>query len=237
MATVAQRNQKRAPEEEIPPLESGDKLSRPEFERRYDAMPGLKKAELIEGIVHLPSPVRLRRHGRPHAHLIHWLVSYEAATPGVIVGDNTTIRLDLSNEPQPDAFVIIESNKAGQSRVSTDDYVEDAPEFVAEISSSSVSFDLNTKLEVYRRNNVREYLVWRVKDRKIDWFQRKRRKYEELPIDTSGLFRSKILPGLWLDPTALLRFDIPAVQSALQRGLASPGHGTFVAKLAAKPNP
>ena len=40
------------------PLENGDRLTRAEFERRYAAMPRLKKAELIEGIVYVPSPVR-----------------------------------------------------------------------------------------------------------------------------------------------------------------------------------
>ena len=35
---------------EIPPLESGDHLTRHEFERRYQARPDIKKAELIEGV-------------------------------------------------------------------------------------------------------------------------------------------------------------------------------------------
>ena len=54
---------------EIPPLESGDRLTRAEFLRRYDAMPDLKKAELIEGVVYVPSPVRQKYHGRPHLGL------------------------------------------------------------------------------------------------------------------------------------------------------------------------
>jgi hypothetical protein len=45
------------PKDFIPPLENGDWLSRGEFERRFNAMPGLKRAELIEGVVHLPSPI------------------------------------------------------------------------------------------------------------------------------------------------------------------------------------
>src|SRR4051795_9594200 len=85
----------------IPPLQNGDRLTRDEFERRYDAMPGLKKAELIEGVVYMPSPVRLRRHGQPHLSLCTWVGVYEAATPGTIGADNSTARLDLVNEPQP----------------------------------------------------------------------------------------------------------------------------------------
>ncbi len=63
------------PNEPIPPLEPGDRLTRAEFERRYDAMPQLTKAELVEGLVYMPSPVRFRRHGRPHAQLVGWLMS------------------------------------------------------------------------------------------------------------------------------------------------------------------
>ena len=54
----------------VPPLENGDRLTRDEFERRYEAMPHLKKAELIEGVVYVPSPVRYRHHGAPLS-LIH----------------------------------------------------------------------------------------------------------------------------------------------------------------------
>ena len=154
----------------IPPLEAGDRLSRAEFERRYKAMPQLKRAELIEGVVYMPSPVRLTRHGRPHFDLVTWLAIYKAATPGVIGADNTSTRLDLDNEPQPDAVLFIDPAHGGQARISPDDYVEGAPELVAEVASSSVSYDLTDKLKVYRRNGVREYIVWRVLDRQIDWF-------------------------------------------------------------------
>ena len=156
---------------------------------------------------------------------------------GVIVADNTSLRLDLANEPQPDAVLLLDPDKGGQAQIAADDYVEEAPELVAEVASSSVSYDLNTKLEVYRRNGVLEYLVWRVRDRQIDWFVLRRRKYVRLPLDQTGLYRSKVFPGLWLDPAALVRGDLPAVQAALQRGLASPEHAAFVARLNAQPNP
>ena len=124
----------------VPPLEAGDHLTRAEFERRYDAMPNLKKAELIEGVVFMPSPTRLRRHGRPHAHLIAWLVQYETGTAGTVAGDNSTARLDLDNEPQPDAYLLIDPACGGQARLSADDYVEEAPELVAEVAASSASY-------------------------------------------------------------------------------------------------
>lgn len=221
--------------EQLPPLESGDRLTREEFERRYHAMPELTKAELIEGVVFMPSPVRFRRHGRPHAHMVGWLVQYEAETPGVETGDNSTTRLDLDNEPQPDAVLLIDPARGGQARISDDDYVEEAPELVAEVASSSVSFDLNAKLQVYRRNGVCEYVVWRVLDREIDWFLLRTGRYERQNPDPQGLLRSAIFPGLWLDVAALIRGDLSSVLATLRRGLASPEHDVFMARLNPKP--
>src|SRR5215470_14159959 len=110
--------------EVVPPLENGDVLTRAEFERRYEAMPHLKKAELIEGVVYVPSPVRHRHHGAPHALLVSWLGQYIAGTPGVEISDNSTVRLDLDNEPQPDALLFIDPACGGQTHVSNDDYIE-----------------------------------------------------------------------------------------------------------------
>lgn len=219
----------------IPPLENGDHLTREEFERRYDAMPGLKKAELIEGVVYMPSPVRHRRHGHPHTRLITWLGTYETETPGVEAGDNGSIRLDLDNEPQPDGFLIILPECGGQARISDDDYVEGAPEFIAEVSASSASIDLGKKFDVYRRNGVCEYVVWRVLDRQVDWYVNHGGRFERVNPPADGILRSEVFPGLWLDAAALVRNDRKAVQAALQQGLNSPGHAEFVARLAQDP--
>jgi Uma2 family endonuclease len=232
MATPSRKSlPPRPPESEIPPLETGDRLSRAEFERRYEAMPHLKKAELIEGVVYVPSPVRLRRHAEPHAYLITWLGTYLASTPGVRIGDNVTARLDLDNEPQPDAVLLIDPMRGGQARITADDYIEGAPELVAEVAASSVSIDLNTKLHVYRRNGVREYLVWRVQNRAMDWFVLREGQYQALQPDAQEVFRSEVFPGLWLDAAALVSGDLAAVMSVLQQGLASPEHAAFVARL------
>jgi Uma2 family endonuclease len=214
-----------------PVLENGDRLTRAEFERRYEAMPHLKKAELIEGVVYVPSPVRHRQHGSPHAHLTGWLVQYAAHTPGVEVSDNSSVRLDLDNEPQPDALLFIDPACGGQVRISADGVIEGAPELVAEVASSSVSYDLHAKLHVYRRNGVREYIVWRVLEREIDWFVLRAGQYERMPVDAQGLVRSEVFPGLWLDPAALVRGDLATALAIVQRGLASPEHVAFVTRL------
>jgi Uma2 family endonuclease len=215
----------------LPALENGDRLTRAEFERRYDAMPHLKKAELIEGVVYVPSPVRHRQHGAPHAQLIIWLGQYAAHTPGVEVGDNSSVRLDLDNEPQPDALLFIDPARGGQVRMGADGIIEGAPELVAEVASSSVSYDLHAKLHVYRRNGVCEYIVWRVLEREIDWFVLRAGQYERMPIDAQGLLRSEVFAGLWLDPAALVQDDLAAVLAIVQQGLASPEHGAFVTRL------
>jgi Uma2 family endonuclease len=211
----------------VPPLEPGDQLTRDEFERRYEAMPLLKKAELLEGFVHMPTPVRWNQ----HADLIGCLVVYRAFTPGVRVGDNGTLRLDLDNEPQPDVAMIVEPGHGGRVRLSPDDYVVGAPELVAEVAASSATIDLTTRLRVYRRNQVQEYLVWRVLDRALDWFVLRQTQYDRLPLSAAGWYQSEVFPGLWLDPAALTRFDVATALGVLQQGLASPEHAAFVAHL------
>ena len=216
----------------IPQLEAGDHLTREEFERRYEAMTNLKKAELIEGVVHMPSPVRYERHGLPHAGLVGWLTVYRARTPGVKVADNTTVRLDAENEPQPDVILLIDPTRGGQAQISSDDYVEGAPELAIEVASSSVSIDLNTKFRVYQRNGVKEYIVWRVLDEAIDWFVlQEDGKLGRLSVDPDGCYRSIVFPGLWLEPGALIRDDLNAVLQVLEKGLASPEHAAFVSRL------
>jgi hypothetical protein len=215
----------------IPSLETGDHLTRHEFERRYEAMPEVKKAELIEGVVYMPSPVRAEQHGNPHADLIGWMALYRASTPGVRVSADASIRLDLDNEPQPDALIYVEPAFGGLARLDDDGYLVGGPELVAEVAASTVSLARNTKLRVYRRNNIREYIIWRVQDQALDWFVLRQGEYELLPRSADGILRSEQLPGLWLDPDALLRFDLARVLHVLQQGLACPEHATFVAQL------
>ncbi len=213
----------------IPCLENGDRLTRPEFERRYAAMPQVKKAELIEGIVYMPSPVRARQHGRPHALVMGWLSNYWAATPGVDLCDNTTVRLDLDNEPQPDALLRIEG---GTSRISEDDYIEGSPELVVEIAASSASKDLHDKLRAYRRNGVQEYLVWQIYEQQLNWFSLQAGEYVLLATNNQDVICSQVFPGLWLAEPALLQGNLAAVLICLQQGLQTPEHAAFKQQLA-----
>jgi len=220
-----------AAEPRIPRLESGDRLAADEFERRYDAMPGLKKAELIEGVVYVASPVT-EGHASPHMDLVSWLGMYKALTPGVTGGADGTLRLDLKNRPQPDVYLRILETHGGQARLSEDNYVVGAPEVTAEVAASSVSYVLQDKAEVYRRNGVREYLVWRIEDRQLDWSALRGGKYRPLPPGADGIIRSVVLPGLWLDPVALLAGDLARVLDILREGVAHPEYAAFVDDLA-----
>lgn len=210
-----------------PLLEAGDRLSRAEFERRYERMPELNKAELIEGIVYMPSPVRVYRHAKPHGQLGTWLGLYAVETVGVEYTNNSTVRLDLDNEPQPDLVLLKLPAKGGQARISADDYIEGAPELVVEIVGSSHAYDLHQKKGAYRRNGVLEYLAWMTGEHRLVWWALTEGDYQELPA-ADGLLKSGVFPGLWLDPAALLRGDMKAVLAALQRGLGSPEHRAFL---------
>jgi Uma2 family endonuclease len=215
----------------IPPLENGDRLTRYEFERRYNAMPHLNRAELIEGVVYMAAALRFRSHGQPHASLMTWLGNYTVATPGVALGDAPTVRLDLDNEPQPDAVLLIESQSGGRSRVSEDDYIEGTPELFVEIAASSAAIDLGDKKRAYRRNGIPEYIVWQVFDRKVDWFCLQEGDYVSLPVDVDGTIRSRVFPGLWLAVEDLLAGNMVRVLAVLQAGLAAAEHNAFVQQL------
>jgi Uma2 family endonuclease len=215
----------------IPPLENGDHLSRDEFERRYHAMPHVKKAELIEGKVYMPSPVSHRRHSRPDRDVHFWLGCYQMDTQGVDGGANGTVRIDLDSEPQPDAYLLIVPERGGQARIDDDDYVAGAPELVVEIAASSVSYDLHEKLRVYRRNGVREYVVWRTRDGEIDWLVLRASDYVRLEPGEDGILRSETFPGLWLDPAALIGGDLRRVAEVVRQGCETPEHAAFAAHL------
>jgi Uma2 family endonuclease len=178
----------------------------------------------------MPAPVSLDDHGVPHFDLIAWLGIYRMATPGVCGGDNATLRLPLANRPQPDAFLFIEPSHDGQVRIE-DGYAVGGPELVAEVAATSANYDLHDKLDVYQRNNVRDYIVWRVFDQVIDWFVLRGSKYERLALLPDGICRSQVLPGLWLDPAALMRRDMTRVFKIAQQGIASAEHAAFVSHL------
>lgn len=219
--------------ERMPPLQNGDRLTAEEFERRFDAMPNLKFAELINGVVYMSPPIGFESHSSPQFHFIGWLNFYGMATLGVRGGGNTTLRLPLANRPQPDGFLFVSPACGGQAHIDARGYVVGGPELVGEISATTASYDLHDKLELYERNQVQEYIVWRVFDQAIDWFRLRNGKFESMALAADGCYHSEVFPGLWLDPAALIRGDMQAVFQTVQRGVATPEHAALVARLQA----
>ncbi len=195
-----------------PRLEAGDVLTRTEFERRYAAMPGLKKAELIDGIVYMASPVRADVHGIPHVRLATLLQVYATKHPGLIVADNATVRLDTLNEPQPDLLLMREN---GQARLASDGYITGAPELVAEIAASTASYDLHQKKLTYQRAGVLEYLVWLADENRLIHWQLTDAGYVEINPNSAGMLESEIFPGLIIDTTALTSGDLATALARL----------------------
>ena len=218
----------------IPRLQNGDRLTRVEFERRYLAMPEVKKAQLIEGIVYMSSPVRHTQHGKPHAIVIGWLTHYLSKTPRIDISDNATSRLDEDNEPQPDAMLLLPKHMGGTAWIDDDGYVSGAPDLVCEVSASSVSIDMHAKLNAYRRNGVREYLVIRTEDLAVDWFELIDGQYQAQTPNEGGRLSSKLFPGLWLDPASLLAGDLAKLFAVVDEGTATSEHQKFVKKLEQK---
>ena len=196
-------------------------------------MPDLKLAELIDGVVYITPPVSFTHHAGPHFNMVAPFGIYNIATPGVDGGNNSSIRLDHRNMPQPDICLITKSSHGGQTVVDGDGYLSGAPELIVEISNTSAGYDSNQKREVYRRNRVREYFIWRTIDDEFTCLRLVKGRYETLAADESGVVKSVVYLGLWLDVYNILHGDWQAVIGTTQRGIASPEHAAFVQQLAA----
>ncbi|MCK9520034.1 MAG: Uma2 family endonuclease [Dehalococcoidia bacterium] len=200
------------PGEKLPPLRSGDILSRDEFERIWSLHPEIKNAELIDRVVYLDVTVS-RQHARPHLAISTWIGTYAASRPGVEALDNATVRLPGPNDLQPD--VLLRRLERGTSVVAVDDCVEGPPELVVEIAASSYSYDMHVKKDAYRRGGVREYVVWQQYENKLDWFVLEDGEYTTLDPDEHGMIESRQFPGLRLAVPALLVGDLQSVLAAL----------------------
>lgn len=219
--------------QQTPPLEAGDNLTRDEFLRRWEAQPEIKFAELIGGVVRMPSPVPFQ-HGNKDNRVATWLGVYAAHTPGCDAAKNTTTLL-LDDVPQPDANLLILPEYGGASRMQGN-YLAGVPELLAEISGSSASFDLYQKLELYQSAGVPEYIVVLLHEKEIRWHILVDGAYQLLQPDRHGVYRSRVFPGLWLDAPAFFRDDMRQVLAKLNEGLQSPEHQAFVDRLAQRKN-
>jgi len=210
------------------------RLTQPEYHRRYGQYPDDVKFELIGGVVAMASPL-LRDNGTSHPEIVTVFVNYKARTPGVEVANNMTVLLGFDSEPQPDVMLRILTKFGGQSRYDEYGYLVGAPELVCEVAHSSQTLDLGRKLEVYERYGVKEYDVYDSKARVVHW-RRLPGRAKLLP-DRSGVYKSDVFPGLWLDSKALARGDSAALIAAVEKGTRTAAQKKFVAKLDAAKQP
>lgn len=217
-------------DQEVEPLVAGDNLTRDEFLRRWEAMPKLKKAELIGGTVYMPSPVS-PAHGDMHCRVSYWLMYYSVHTPGPVVSDNVTWHMGDENVPQPDVSVRLPPG-LGHSQIVGHE-AHGAPELVAEVCLSSTSYDLHQKKDLYRQAGVDEYVAVLLREREVRWHRLEAGDYHFMSPAADGVLRSVVFPGLWLDPAALVAGDMTRVLDVVRQGLASPEHAAFLARLAA----
>jgi Uma2 family endonuclease len=221
----------RKPKKATLPLVEGQRLDQATFHERYEAMPAGTKAELIGGVVYMPSPVG-PDHGRAHVPVIIWLDRYAEATTGVEVLDTTSTSLDDLGEPQPDATLRILPEFGGRTQTERR-FIVGAPELVVEVAKSTRFVDLGPKLADYERAGVLEYVVRAVDPDEVLWHVLRDHRLVAIPPGPDGLYRSETFPGLWLDPEGLIAGHRPALRAAVERGLATPEHAAFVARLAA----
>jgi Uma2 family endonuclease len=222
----------RAKRKTLPPLEAGQRLDRPTFHERYEAMPPRTRAELVGGVVYMPSPLS-EDHGEPNNDVSGWLFHYKRFTPGVRSPNDATVMLDELGEPQPDCQLRIPSERGGQTHLDENRFITGAPELIVEIARSSRSYDLKEKKADYERAGVVEYLVIELDPDRIHWFIRRGARFVPMRPGPDGIYRSRVFPGLWLDPVALYAENLDRLIEVLEEGLASPEHVAFVAKLAA----
>ncbi len=217
------------PKMSLPPLKNGERLDQPDFHNRYEAMPPETRAELVGGVVYMPSPMQ-SDHCDESRIVAGWLDSYQRLTPGIEGGDGGTIKLDLKAEPQPDHHLRIPANHGGQCRIDANGYITGAPELLVEIARSSRRFDLGKKKADYERTGAKEYVVIALDPHRIHWFIRRGSRFAELAPGPDGIFRSEAFPGLWLDANALFTHDRDRLYRVLRRGARTPEHAAFAAR-------
>lgn len=210
-------------------LENGNSLTQSEFHQLYRTAPPGFRAELIGGIVHVPSPVSIA-HGEYHSLIIGLLFPYQFATKGIQVVDNTSLILGVNDEPQPDVSVRILPEYGGQSGTTDEDYIDGAPELIIEVATSSRSIDMYSKRSRYEATGVLEYLIVNTREGRLHWFDLQSGSTRS--IDSDGIVRTQVMPGLWIDSKAVIEKNGARMMAILNQGLATPEHVAFVQKLA-----
>jgi len=210
----------------VRPLFPGARLRRDEFLRRCEAMPEVKKAELIGELVYMQGASSFSTGKR-----MRTFVAGCTAIRCVYQGAKTWLMLE--DAPQPDVHLLIRPDFGGQSYI-RDDYHAGAPELAAEVCLSRMDYDLHQKLALYQSAGVQEYVTILLAEQEARWHRLVRGNYELMRPSPDGSLRSQVFPGLWLKPEALLTGNSAKVYEPLQLGLQSAEHADFVRLLASR---
>ena len=103
----------------VPLLQNGQRLDRAEFHERYKSMPSRTKAELIEGIVRMPSPLS-NDHGEANFPLVVWIDYYLEKTPGLRGAINASTLLDNRRSRNRTSWCGFRANSAAAREWKTD---------------------------------------------------------------------------------------------------------------------
>jgi Uma2 family endonuclease len=197
----------------------GDRMDRDEFLSRWERMPDVKFAELIDGTVYMPSPVT-RDHTRLDGQMMVLLSHYVARTQICELMPNGTWHM-LESAPQPDIALALLPEHGGRN-TTVDGYAHGVPELVVEVTHSSRAYDLGPKLALYQRAGVPEYLAVLIEEQRVEWrVLDDGGSYGILKSDAQGIYCSKVFPGLWLNEPAYWARDVAAMLKTLDEGLAN----------------
>jgi len=207
-------------------------MSSEEFLERWERMPALKQAELLEGMVYMASPIRIE-HGYWDRRVSAWLSLFVDRVHGLGAATNTTVDLGERNVPQPDQIAYTKPEFGGRSTVVRGVFTG-VPELAVEVSYSSADIDHTVKKAIYSAASVEEYVVFDLLARKVTWWRLADGSYKKIPRGADGVRRSHVFPGLWLDERAFWIEDNERMFEVAAEGLASPEHAEFRKRLSSR---
>ncbi len=210
-------------------LENGDHMTQAEFHEFYKSYPKHVKFELIGGIVYRAAPVPWY-HNTYRSAVNFVLGLYLAGTPGIELGANATIILGEQSEPQPNLALRLLPEYGGRSKLNDEQYLEGAPELLAEIAYSDRVLELHEKKQDYQQAGALEYVVLDIENQELYWFDF---RSNAVIAPRQGVYRSRAFPGLWIDAPALLALDSTRLVTVVRQGLAHRSHTVFVKRLEA----
>ena len=184
----------------------------------YALVPDRQKADLLDGVIYVASPDTY--HGDQYTNFLARLLAgfCEARDLGKVFGSRFAFRLSPHRCPEPDVAVVL----ASRLHLVDDHGMTGGPDVAVEVvSRDSRTRDYRDKRRIYEESGVSEYwLVDPIKGR-ADFLVLEAGKYQSAVLDDGSIFRSRVLPGFFLDGRWLFGEDLPKVQPTSTRSCAA----------------